>query len=73
VAPNLEPADRRWILGSDNRFSSTTFRSCKAAAWRGERLLLAFGLRVFDVDAEAWELRGVLRRPGGLETGRATT
>lgn len=57
--------DRRWILGSDNRFYNYDYLSERKAAvgvaeGRVRLDFSLFGLRVFDVDPEAWELRDVL-------------
>jgi LPS export ABC transporter permease LptG/LPS export ABC transporter permease LptF len=57
--------DRRWILGSDNRFYNYDYLSEKkrtmGLAEGRERLDFAFfGLRVYDLEPEEWQLRDAL-------------
>jgi lipopolysaccharide export LptBFGC system permease protein LptF len=57
--------DRRWILGSDNRFYNYDFLSEKKAAvglaeGRVRQEFSLYGLRVYNVDPESWEMRDVL-------------
>jgi LPS export ABC transporter permease LptG len=58
--------DRRWILGSDSRFYDYDYLSEKKrpvglAEGREGLDFTLFGLRVYDVDPESWELRDVLQ------------
>jgi lipopolysaccharide export LptBFGC system permease protein LptF len=57
--------DRRWILGSDNRFYNYDYltekrRPVGVAEGRSGLDFALFGLRVYDVDASTWEMRDVL-------------
>jgi LPS export ABC transporter permease LptG len=57
--------DRRWVLGSDNRFYNYDYLTEKGrpvGVAEGRRGLdfSFFGLRVYDVDATSWEMRDVL-------------
>jgi LPS export ABC transporter permease LptG len=57
--------ERRWILGSDNRFYNYDYLSDKKTAvglaeGRVRQEFSLYGLRVYDVDPQSWEMRDVL-------------
>ena len=67
--------DRRWILGSDNRFYNYDYLSEKkvpvgVAEGRERTDFSLFGLRVYDVDPETWQMRDVLYAAQAAWNGR---
>jgi lipopolysaccharide export LptBFGC system permease protein LptF len=67
--------DRRWVLGADGRFYyydhlNEKTRSVGLAEGSTRTDFTLYGLRVFDVDQESWELRDILYTSTAAWTGR---